>query len=250
MREILTPRSSSLAGQIAIVTGAGSGIGRATSLALAREGASVIAVGKTAARVASVVDEVQRVGGKGACLGLTLDVRREEDMQTMVAAALDRFGAIDLLVASAGILRGKSRTPKLVVHLPADEWNEILETNLKGVFLSNREVLAHMISRQQGQIVNISSASGRHGRAYDSAYSASKFAIIGFTEALAQEVWQHNIRVQVLLPGAVDTPILDQNGPIPRPQRVLSATQVADFIIHLVTQAPDSTLVGPTIEAF
>jgi NAD(P)-dependent dehydrogenase (short-subunit alcohol dehydrogenase family) len=248
MTDIASERTGRLVGQVAIVTGGSSGIGRATCLALAREGAHVVVVGRNQFRVNEVVTDIELGAGSGKTLGLLLDVRREADMSEMVSQTLARFGCIDILVANAGILRGKQRLPKLLVQLPSEEWNEILDTNLKGVFLSNRAVLSTMIRQHRGQIVNISSGSGRRGRAYDAAYCASKFGVIGLSEALAEEVHQYNIRVQVLSPGAVNTPILEQNGPIPRPRQILAPERVADFIIYLVTQPVDSVLLRPTIE--
>jgi len=245
--EVARP-TARLAGQVAIVTGASSGIGRATSLSFAKEGATVVVVGKTPSRVASVVAEVEQVGVQGKSLGLALDVRREEDMTRMVCETLDRFEHIDILVASAGILRGKDRVPRLLAQLPIEEWSDILDTNLKGIFLSNRAVLRSMISHCKGQIVNISSTSGRRGRAYDSAYCASKFAMIGFSEALAEEVEQHNVRVQVLIAGAVETPILEQSGPLLGPRRKLPTERVADLVMYLVTQPYDSIFLGPVID--
>jgi NAD(P)-dependent dehydrogenase (short-subunit alcohol dehydrogenase family) len=240
-----------LTGQVAIVTGGASGIGRATCLALAREGAELTIVDVDPIRVRETMDEV---GGQmnssrspKNLLGLTLDVRREGDMEEMVRQTIAQFGHLDILVASAGILRAKGSGPKLVVDLPTAEWEEVIDTNLKGVFLSNRAVLPAMIRQRRGQIVNISSTSGRQGHAYDSAYCASKFGIVGLSEALAEEVQSYNIRVQVIFPDAVDTPLWDQNGPIPKPANTLPVARVADLIVYLVTLPPDTIMVNPMI---
>jgi NAD(P)-dependent dehydrogenase (short-subunit alcohol dehydrogenase family) len=134
--------------------------------------------------------------------------------------------------------------------MPTTEWDEVIDTNLKGTFLSNHAVLPTMIRQRRGQIVNISSTSGRQGRAYDSAYCASKFGVIGLSEALAQEVLQYNIRVQVILPDAVDTPLWHQNGPIPRPAGALPVARVADLIVYLLKLPGDCLLVNPVIAPF
>jgi 3-oxoacyl-[acyl-carrier protein] reductase len=183
-------------------------------------------------------------------IGLTLDVRREQDMEKMVRQTVTHFGQVDILITSAGILRARGSGPRLVAEMPTAEWDEVIETNLKGVFLSNHAVLPTMIRQRRGQIMNISSTSGRQGRAYDSAYCASKFGVIGLSEALAQEVLQYNIRVQVILPDAVDTPLWHQNGPIHRPAGALPASRVADLIVYLLTLPGDCVLVNPVIAPF
>ena len=106
-------------------------------------------------------------------------------------------------------------------RLPVAEWDLVVETNLRGVFLSNQAVLPAMLAQRRGVIVNLSSTSGKRGLADDAAYCASKFGVIGFSESLAEEVGPRGIRVQVVLPGPVDTPFWDQNGPLPKPARIL-----------------------------
>ena len=147
-------------------------------------------------------------------IGFALDVRNENDMELMARGAVERFGRIDALVASAGLLR--AGRPHLVQNTPTAEWDVVMDTNLRGVFLSNRAVLPVMTTQGYGVIINLSSTSGRRGLAYDAAYCASKFAVIGFSEALREEVRRHGVNVHVLLPGPVDTPIWKQNAPIPQ----------------------------------
>jgi len=243
-----------LEGQVAIVTGAGGGIGRATCLALAREGAYIVGVDLDGDRVDRLADELEGQANRPSTsrrfLSLGLDVRSESDMCKMVEVTLAHFGRADILVTAAGILRPRGAPPRLLAQMPVLEWDEVLETNLRGVFLSNRAVLQVMLRQRRGQIVNISSVSGQQGHAYDSAYCASKFAVIGFSESLAEEVRAHNIRVQVLLPDAVDTPMWRQNGPIPRPGPLLQADRVADFIVYLLMLPEDTVLVSPVIAPF
>jgi 3-oxoacyl-[acyl-carrier protein] reductase len=245
---------SQLEGQVAIVTGGGSGIGRATCSALVGEGACLVVVDVDQVRVGETLHEIHRQTGlpeaSERVMGLTLDVRQEQDMGEMVRQTVDHFGQIDILITSAGILRAKGSGPKLVADMPTADWDEVLDTNLKGAFLSNHAVLPTMIRQRRGQIVNISSTSGRQGRAYDSAYCASKFGIIGLSEALAQEVLQYNIRVQVILPDAVDTPLWYQNGPIPRPTGALPVSRVASLITYLLKLPMDCLLVNPVIAPF
>lgn len=236
-----------LGGQVAIVTGGSGGIGRATCVALADEGATVVVVDVTEAGAREVSEALSTRAAAGSHLGLALDVRREADMGAMAETALERFGRVDILVAAAGILRPKGMPPRLLAQMQPDEWDAVIDTNLRGVFLSNRAVLPAMIRQRAGQIVNVSSVQGRQGRAYDSAYCASKFGVIGLTESLAEEVRADGIRVHVVLPDAVETSMWEQNGPIGRPPNLLPPSRVADFIVYLLTLPDDTVLVGPVI---
>jgi NAD(P)-dependent dehydrogenase (short-subunit alcohol dehydrogenase family) len=137
-----------------------------------------------------------------------------------------------------------------MAELSVAEWDEVLATNLKGTFLSNRAVLATMIENRSGQIVNLSSAAGRQGRPLDSAYCASKFGVIGLSESVAQEVSRYGIKVHVVLPSAVDTPLWRQNGPVPRPDEILPPDRVAELIVHLLTLPEDTILFEPVIAPF
>jgi NAD(P)-dependent dehydrogenase (short-subunit alcohol dehydrogenase family) len=254
MDDVAREGGGRLAGRVAIVTGAASGIGGATAARLLAEGARLVAVDRDGARL----DDAVRVLGDalagddpaGRIEALALDVRREADMEEMARRAVERFGRIDLLVACAGLLRPAGTAPKPLAQMALAEWDEVIETNLRGVFLSNRAVLPHMIRQRGGQIVNLSSTSGRQGRALDSAYCASKFGVIGLSEALGQEVDRYGVRVQVVLPDAVDTPLWRQNGPIPPPRERLPADRVADLILFLVTLPEDTVLVAPVIAPF
>ena len=243
-----------LTGHVAIVTGAGSGIGQATALALARQGARVTVADNISDRVYATEEAIA-----GACkhradyrspLGLVVDVRIEDDVSNMVSRTISQFGQLDILVASAGILRARDSRPKLLCETTVPEWDEVIDTNLKGVFLSNQKALAAMIPRKRGTIINISSISGREARAYDAAYCASKFGIIGMSESLAEEVSQHNIRVMTILPHATRTPLWAQNGPIGAPQLALSPERVAEFIVYALKLPEDTVLVNSVIAPF
>ena len=223
-----------------IVTGGGQGVGRACVRAVAAAGATAVAVARTSADLDAVVGEVVAAGGEA--VGLSRDVRLAEDMTTMAADVEERFGRIDALVACAGVLRGGP--PVRVASMPVAEWDLVVGTNLRGVFLSNRAVLPAMLRQREGAIVNLSSTSGRTGLAYDAAYCASKFGVIGFSESLAEEVRPYGIKVQTVLPGPVDTPIWRQNGPLPRPAAILPAERVADLVLCLLTR-PEDELWGP-----
>jgi NAD(P)-dependent dehydrogenase (short-subunit alcohol dehydrogenase family) len=248
MTTLWNQKNSQIEGQVAIVTGGSVGIGYATCMALAREGANVVVVGRNRDRLAHSLRELKRQRGDNGTLGLALDVTQEKDMAQMAERTLEKFGRIDILIGTAGILRTGGGFLRTLQAMPVEEWDAVIDTNLKGIFLSNRAVLPAMIRQGRGNIVNVSSTSGRKGLAYDSAYCASKFGIIGLSEALAEEVGQYGVRVQVLLPGAIETDMWDQNGPLPRPRSILSSERVADLILHLVSLADDVMLATPIIE--
>ena len=240
-------------GQVAIVTGGSSGIGRAGCLALAAEGACVVVVGRSPGRVQETIDQMCTLPATdpGSFLGLLLDVRREEDMAEMARRTLDAFGRIDILVASAGISLGTSSLGgrAAVADLPVRAWDEILDTNLRGMFLSNRAVLPTMMERRRGEILNVSSSLGTtSGWAYASAYCASKFGVMGLSESLAEEAQTYGIRVQVLVPDAVDTPMLRKSHLAIF--TALKPEEVGRLIVEMLASPGDMTLLEPLIAPF
>jgi len=249
MNEGAASQNGRLCNQVIIVTGGGGGIGRSVCLAFAVEGATIVVVDVDERRIEETTAKIEDHDGHLKPIGLVLNVSQERDMEEMARQTLQRFGRIDGLVACAGVLRGKGSLPKPMVEVSTQEWDEVLDANLKGVFLSNRAVLPTMISQRKGNIVNISSTSGRQGRAHDSAYCASKFGVIGLSEAVAEEVRPYGVRVQVVLPDAVDTPIWEQNGPL-RPEQALEPHRVADLILFLVSLPEDTIVLGPVIAPF
>jgi len=244
-------QTHALFGKVCVVTGGASGIGRATSAALAGAGAHVVVADISGARVDSTAAELSALSNsRDVHLGLAVDVRDERAVEGMVERALERFGRIDALVACAAVLRGSGSTPKPVYKIDSDEWDQVLDTNLKGTFLTNRAVIPAMMKQRAGDIVNLSSVSGRQGRAHDGPYCASKFGVIGLSEALAEEARPFGIRVQIVIPDAVKTPMWDQNGPVPCPPDALEPERVADLIVHMITLPRDTTLGAVTIAPF
>src|ERR1051326_3338660 len=186
-------------GAAAIITGASSGIGRATALALAERSARLCLLARSEAQLSKATLEAKERGARDA-FHYACDVREEREVERAVAAALERFGRVDLLINSAGMsLNGD------VDGYSLGDWQTVIETNLTGTFLTCRAVLPAMKRQGGGQIINISSGAGRNGIKQMAAYCASKFGVIGFTESLALEVRNQNIRVSVLLPGSVAT---------------------------------------------
>ena len=188
-----------LDGRVAIVTGGGYGIGRAIALALAKEGADVVVAARTERALKQVAREIKGMGRKS--LAMVIDLLQPEQPMAMVEKTLAKFGKIDILVNNAGA-EGPIRN---VAEMDLKGWNDLLAVNLTGAMLCSRCVLGKsMIPRKSGVIINISSAAGRKGLPTRSAYSSSKFAIIGFTQSLAVEVGRYGIRVNAIAPGAVE----------------------------------------------
>lgn len=235
--------------KVYVITGAGSGIGRACVKLLSKRSARLVLVDFNQEALDSLVDELKQEASidSNDLLKLNLSVSKASDMSKMAAETLEQFGRIDCLIASAGILR-LGGTLKMIADTSLEEWNAVLETNLTGTFLSNQAVLPAMLEQKQGDIVNISSTSGRQGKPFDGPYSASKFGIIGLSESLAEEVSANGIRVQTVLPDAVETPLWDQNGPAAlKPVSALPPERVAEFILFLLDLPRDTYLPNPVI---
>jgi len=235
--------------RVAIVTGASSGIGRATTVALGRAGAKVVAVGRDTTRLAGTAAAVMACGGTDPLL-LALDVRLESDMQEMACATLARHGRIDILVASAGIGRADASRliPVPVARLSTAEWDAVIGTNLRGVFLSNRAVLPAMLDAGAGEILNVGSArAGVHGTPYAAAYAASKRAVVAFSECLAEEVAPAGIRVQVVQPDLVRSPILKDSIYGTDAHATLDVEEVANLILDMLALPDDAVLLRPLL---
>jgi NAD(P)-dependent dehydrogenase (short-subunit alcohol dehydrogenase family) len=231
-----------LNGRVVVITGAAGGIGSATARALAAEGAKLVLVDRSAEALTALAGALE-----AETLELVADVASEADMGHMAEAALARFGAIDALVTTAAILRGPSGM-KTLAETSFDDWAKIIDVNLTGTFLANRAVLPAMLAAKRGDILNLSSTSGRQGRAFDGPYSASKAGIIGLSEALAEEVMRQGIRVQTLLPDAVDTGLWAQSGGTAlKPQAMLSAERIAALILYMLALPRDSYLLNQVV---
>ncbi|MGH9355415.1 MAG: SDR family oxidoreductase [Terriglobia bacterium] len=191
---------NALAGKVAVVTGATRGIGASIAAALVKEGAQVFICGRDGAGVKTTVESLAAIGGNERAGGLTADVRRYEDCRTLIRAAAERFGGIDVLVNNAGV-----GIFKPVDQLTAGEWQAVIETNLSGVFYCCREAIPMMRKRGGGYIFNISSLAAVNAFPGGAAYNASKFAVNGFSEAMMQDVRYDSIRVSTIMPGSVAT---------------------------------------------
>lgn len=225
-----------------LITGAASGIGLATALRLQRANAHVFATDLREESVTGALDALRAAGGTQPT-GCACDVRSAEDCERLVSTMTDQLGLIDALVHCAGILRAPGSRPRFLHDLDDEEYDAVIGTNLTGTLLVNRAVLQAMIPQRAGQIVNISSTSGRRGRPLDSVYSASKAGVIALSESIAEEVRSLGIRVQVVLPDAVDTPLWQQNVTGAKaPPKSLPADRVAEVIEICLSLPPNATV--------
>jgi len=187
-----------LAGKVAVVTGASRGIGRAVAARLAAEGAAVVLAARDEARLAECVAELAATGAEATAV--PLDVADRGSVEAAFESILARHGRIDCLVNNAGVTRDN-----LLLRMKLEEWEEVLATNLTGVFHCTQLVLRPMLKQRSGRIVNVSSVVGLVGNAGQANYAASKAGIIGFTKAVAREVASRSITVNAVAPGFIET---------------------------------------------
>jgi 3-oxoacyl-[acyl-carrier protein] reductase len=205
-----------LDGRVAIVTGGSRGIGSAIAGLLAEHGAAVVVSGRDAARLQNAVRALEEHGA--SVHGVVADVAKREDADRLVEAAKERFGRLDLLVNNAGITRDG-----LLIRMKDDDWDRVMETNLRGAFLMTRAAAKSMVRQRSGRIINIASAAGAMGNAGQANYSAAKAGLVGFTKATARELAHWNILVNAVAPGLIDT---DMAAAIPAEAREALLAQV------------------------
>ncbi|HEY1905957.1 MAG TPA: SDR family NAD(P)-dependent oxidoreductase [Myxococcaceae bacterium] len=229
-----------LQGKVALVTGASSGIGEATALALARAGARVAIAARRRERLDGVA---RRIGDlRSESLVLQADVARPEEAESIVAKTVERWDRLDVLVNNAGLML---LSP--IDRSRVEDWRRMLDLNLLGLMAATRAALPHMRKQKDGHVVNISSTAGRVANPDASVYAATKFGVGAFSEALRREVYKDNIRVTIIEPGAVATELREH---VPDPEtrqridawatslRQLQSEDVAAAILYAVSQPP------------
>lgn len=187
-----------LESRVAVVTGAGRGIGRAIALALAREGARVLCVSRTAGNAEAVAGEISEANGVAAAIGA--DISQLAEVEAAFHTALEIWGRVDILVNNAGVTRDN-----LLLRMKEEDWDEVLDTNLKGAYLCTKFAAKSMIKQRSGRIVNITSVVGIAGNAGQANYAASKAGLIGFTRSVAKELGSRSITCNAVAPGFIET---------------------------------------------
>ena len=185
--------------KVAIVTGGGSGVGKAVSLRFSREGAHISVVGRTLEKLTKTAEEISKIGTES--LAIAADVSNANDVSQMVTKTIERFGKIDILVNNAAVAIRKT-----IFDLTEADWDEMMNINLKSVFLCCKQVVPLMVKQGKGKIINIASASGHLGHRLG--YGATKAGVINFTAALALELAPYGINVNSISPGILDTPMI------------------------------------------
>lgn len=224
-----------LEGKTAVITGAGRGIGRATALALAREGCNIVLAAIEQDQVEAVAAEVRAIGPKA--LAIQTDVQHKSQVLALAQAAFDTFGAVDILVNNAGV----------AIHNPIpkikeEDWDWMMAINLKGTFLCTQAFFEHMCERRSGHIVNIVSRAGKVASAKFGAYAASKFGMLGFTQTTDAEGIEFGVKATAVCPGAVDTQQRAENH-VDDHSKLLQPEDVADYVAFIVTR-PTRVYIG------
>lgn len=244
--------SKQFTGKTAFVTGGGTGIGRATALALAAEGCTVTVAGRTQSTLEQTVRDIEAAGGKARYA--ICDVADEKAVALAVNALVARSGRLDFAVNCAGI---DGEGPETTIDYPMDKFDRMMATNVRGVFLSMKYELSQMRTQGFGSIVNISSGAGLIGVPGYAAYSASKWAEIGMTKSAAIEYASHGIRVNAICPGLVETPLWEQSAAADEENadrligahpigRIAQASEIADAIVWLCSDK-SSYVVGTAL---
>ena len=228
--------SGALAGKVALVTGAGRGIGRAVAEAFAAEGAAVVLAARSRADLAEVAGTI-RAASNGRALAIPTDVTQDSAVEALVEQTLSELGRLDLLVTSAG-----AASFGAVADSKPGDWDTMLALNLRSVMVSCRAVLPAMMRQRSGMIINVSSIATKRTLPGSAAYTATKAGLEAFSRVLAEELRPHGVRVGVLVPGAVDTPIWDALGSSPPRDKMLKSEDVARAAVLMATLPPRASL--------
>lgn len=227
-----------MSGKTAIITGASSGIGRAIARAFLGEGADLVVVARRAARLGELEAEASRQGGR--CVSVVGDATSEDTARRAVAAAIETLGRLDILVNNVGMAHYKP-----LVETSAEEYDEMMNTNMRSTFLFTRHAVPLLLAQRSGLILTVSSMAGVMGFAGESVYCATKFAQIGFTQALDRELRPYSVKVGAICPGGVKTEFAIGTGRTEEgvaASGMLEADDVAAAALLMATQPPDSRI--------
>lgn len=228
-----------LKNQIAIVTGASRGIGKEIAVKLAEQGVKLAIIGSSA-QISETADELKKIGFHHV-LPIQADVSKEEDLQQVVKKTIEEYGHVDILVNNAGV-----GFFKLTEEVTLEEWKKVFEVNVQGVFLATKAVIPHMKERKSGTIITIASDVARYTIANGSAYTASKYAVQGFSGSVAQEVREYGIRVGTINPGMVDTYFADSTQGLPEKKDWLKVEDIANAVVYMAS-APKYMLIDEIV---
>ena len=241
----------SLIGKVAVVTGGGTGLGQAMSLAMARAGADIVVAGRRLEPLQDTVTTVQQLGRRG--LAVSTDITLSEQVAHLMQEALTAFGQVDILINNAGIVRGQEMNP--VWEITDEEWRRGIDTNLSGTFYCARAIAQHMAERRRGKIINVASGFAYRGRRNEYMYTSAKAAVVNLTRSLALSLADYNIQVNCLVPGFFivqppDTPIgqqrRQQQGRFLAIGRTGEPEEIGPLAVFLASSASDH-MTGQTV---
>ena len=222
-----------LKNKVAIITGGGRGVGKEVAVRFAKAGAKVIITSRTRTELDKVCKEIK--SANGFCEACVMDMTSEESIKEGIKSVASKFGSVDILVNNAGTM-----TLKKICEMSCDEWDSMLNTNVRGVFIACREVLPYMMAKKSGRIINIGSMAGRRGYPEQGAYCASKHALAGLSKVLALETREYNIRINLVSPGGIVTQLSDNlrasRGDKGSSDEWMTVQDVADGVIYLCSQ--------------
>lgn len=227
--------TTNLTGRVAIVTGAGSGLGEAVTFALSQAGVAVVAADINEEEAKRVAAQVSLHGGRAT--PYKVDVSEAQEVEEIVQAALHQYGQIDFLINNAGI---DHTLP--ITQMTHEQWSRIIAVNLTGAFLCSKAVFGAMQAQGGGHIVNIASTAAKRGWPNATAYCASKFGLVGFTQALAAEGRPFGIKASLVIPGGMRTHFFDRLEEKPDPKNLNDPSNVANMILFILSQPPESNV--------